>query len=316
MFRLILISTLFVTAYGSGQLSILKSPKSVSFKGADRLEEQSLGDVLAATLGYSVEYSSEWNGLLINDPFNLAQGAVAVVIDGLETLPSSVNNKAKTFELYGTGGQNSLDTLTYRVRLPVDLDLMQGLDSLELYNIKLANEKTTSSLKPQFYAEDKLFLEQIAAINALSEKLASITDLPTLVTIRLSFAPLLSAHLTDSPAAITEAQKLLSAAIEQLTAAAEKAYNGNVVVAAITIKDESMRSKRSTGARSDTFDHETLNLAKNYNENYPVIFNILFWFGVIMLFSLLAISYTIGYMDPGRDSIIYRMTSTRMKKDN
>lgn len=35
-----------------------------------------------------------------------------------------------------------------------------------------------------------------------------------------------------------------------------------------------------------------------------------------MVFSLLAISMAIGGMDPGRDSIIYRMTSTRMKKDN
>lgn len=40
------------------------------------------------------------------------------------------------------------------------------------------------------------------------------------------------------------------------------------------------------------------------------------WFGVAMFFSLLAICYAIGTMDPGRDSIIYRMTSTRMKKDN
>jgi len=32
--------------------------------------------------------------------------------------------------------------------------------------------------------------------------------------------------------------------------------------------------------------------------------------------SLLAICYAIAAMDPGRDSIIYRMTSTRIKKDN
>lgn len=57
-------------------------------------------------------------------------------------------------------------------------------------------------------------------------------------------------------------------------------------------------------------------MAKEYGEDYPVIFNIILWFGIIMLFSLLAICMAIGYMDPGRDSIIYRMTSTRMKKDN
>lgn len=61
---------------------------------------------------------------------------------------------------------------------------------------------------------------------------------------------------------------------------------------------------------------ESLNLALSYSDDYPVIFNIILWFSVVLAFSLLAISYTIGYMDPGRDSIIYRMTSTRMKKDN
>lgn len=59
-----------------------------------------------------------------------------------------------------------------------------------------------------------------------------------------------------------------------------------------------------------------LNLAKTYTDDYPVIFNIILWFGVVLAFSLLAISYAIAYMDPGRDSIIYRMTSNRIKKDN
>ncbi|XP_024892162.1 renin receptor isoform X2 [Temnothorax curvispinosus] len=56
--------------------------------------------------------------------------------------------------------------------------------------------------------------------------------------------------------------------------------------------------------------------AKTYTEDYPVIFNIMLWFGVVFVFSLLAICIAIADMDPGRDSIIYRMTSNRMKKDN
>lgn len=61
---------------------------------------------------------------------------------------------------------------------------------------------------------------------------------------------------------------------------------------------------------------DSLNLSAEYDDSYPVIFNIILWFGVAMLFSLIAICHVIGTMDPGRDSIIYRMTSTRMKKDN
>ncbi|XP_011641954.1 renin receptor isoform X1 [Pogonomyrmex barbatus] len=56
--------------------------------------------------------------------------------------------------------------------------------------------------------------------------------------------------------------------------------------------------------------------AKPYTDNYPAIFNIILWFGVVFVFSLLATCIAIADMDPGRDSIIYRMTSNRMKKDN
>jgi len=59
-----------------------------------------------------------------------------------------------------------------------------------------------------------------------------------------------------------------------------------------------------------------MNLAESYSEDYPVIFNIMLWFGVVFVFSLLAITVAIASMDPGRDSIIYRMTSNRMKKEN
>lgn len=63
-------------------------------------------------------------------------------------------------------------------------------------------------------------------------------------------------------------------------------------------------------------NNDDLNLAGSYSEDYPVIFNIILWFGVLIVFSTLAITYAIATMDPGRDSIIYRMTSTRIKKDN
>lgn len=57
------------------------------------------------------------------------------------------------------------------------------------------------------------------------------------------------------------------------------------------------------------------NLAPIYDPNYPVMFNIILWFSIILIFTLLAISLSIARMED-KDSIIYRMTSTRMKKDN
>lgn len=58
-----------------------------------------------------------------------------------------------------------------------------------------------------------------------------------------------------------------------------------------------------------------LNLSKDYDEDYPAIFNIILWFMIILAIVLYAVSYGMWHMDPGRDSIIYRMTTTRLKKD-
>lgn len=58
------------------------------------------------------------------------------------------------------------------------------------------------------------------------------------------------------------------------------------------------------------------NLNKDYSSDYPAIFNIILWLSIVLALSILAISLAMWNMDPGRDSIIYRMTTMRMKKDN
>lgn len=58
-----------------------------------------------------------------------------------------------------------------------------------------------------------------------------------------------------------------------------------------------------------------LNLAPDYNDMYPVIFNICLWLMILLAITFFGVCYGIWNMDPGRDSIIYRMTTTRLKKD-
>lgn len=57
------------------------------------------------------------------------------------------------------------------------------------------------------------------------------------------------------------------------------------------------------------------NLAKLTDKDFPVIFNIIFWFTVILVFTLIAISLALSNVED-KDSIIYRMTGARGKKDN
>lgn len=107
----------------SGRLSILKSSKSLEFKGSDKLECESLGDVFAAALGYSVEHSSEWKGLYVIDPFQPPKAVVSIVVDGIDKVHTDA--KSNTYDVSGTGCQESLDSLMYRIPSAVEHDFSQ-----------------------------------------------------------------------------------------------------------------------------------------------------------------------------------------------
>lgn len=167
-------------------------------------------------------------------------------------------------------------------------------------------------MNPALHNADKQFLQEIGFINAASENLAEMLKPSNVLIIRLSVDGIAKAH-GEKSIAVDEANKLLSAAIGRLLAAAQKSSD-SVLFVQSTDKDASIaRSKRDA---IQAGNKNEFNLATYYNDDYPVIFNIILWFMVIFGLSLLAICYAIAAMDPGRDSIIYRMTSTRMKKDN
>lgn len=86
--------------------------------------------------------------------------------------------------------------------------------------------------------------------------------------------------------------------------------------------DTLVRNTRAVSGMTDGNETDAVldgvNLTKeNFDEDYPVVFNILLWLGVSLAIATLSICVAIGSMDPGRDSLIYRVTSAqRFKKDN
>lgn len=122
---------------------------------------------------------------------------------------------------------------------------------------------------------------------------------------------MLSAKHAESAGASAEATKLLTSTIEKLNAAVSKVYDGNAVFAVITVAEHHVRSKRHVVETPVN----PYNLADLTSENYPVVFNIIFWFSLVMIFALLAISLALSNVED-KDSIIYRMTGARGKKDN
>lgn len=312
-----LVFSLFIAAK-CDQFSIVYSPKALDFRGQTRLDVESLPDVFGASLGYSVVHSTEWDGLVVKDPFNMANGAVVLVAQGISSLKLE---GAHTYELYGGSGSDTIGDLVQKVAdhngISVEIDLKETTDSVStpLGIVQPDDDEITPQyLKPKSNKADSDFMRQLAFINGLSDLLVTSTDehIPAVHIVRVSFEALLATHDPTSQA-VVEAKKLLANALLELQTAAEKAFDGAVVVGMIASSDAPLaRSKRQTTEPKQ----EDWNFAVKYDSTYPVIFNIILWFSVILVFSLLAISIAIATMDPGRDSIIYRMTSTRMKKDN
>ncbi|XP_017078661.1 ATPase H(+)-transporting accessory protein 2 [Drosophila eugracilis] len=320
MLRICVIFSLFIAAINAGgEFTVLNRPKSISFKGNDALESQYVGDVLYASLGNAVIGDSNWNGLTINDPFNLAKGVIVVHVQGISHVTTAGN--VKSYELTGSRTDGSLNALAAELEAanePVcDINFEEFDNGVQAWKSCFGDfdtpaAKPTKHLNPSLHSADKQVLQEIGFINAAADHLAEMAKPSNVLLLRVSVDGVAKAH-GEKSVAVDEANKLLSAAISRLLAASQKSSD-SVLFVQTTEKDvAASRAKRDAIGASTT---NPFNLAVYYNSDYPVIFNIILWFMVVFGLSLLAICYAIAAMDPGRDSIIYRMTSTRIKKDN
>lgn len=86
-------SIFFLFLAHADQFIVVKAPKSLEFKSDSDILADNIQDVFSASLGYSVPTSmdsSNWDGLRVTDPFNVAEGLVSVIVDGLDSLDVKV----------------------------------------------------------------------------------------------------------------------------------------------------------------------------------------------------------------------------------
>jgi len=306
-----------ICAVTCNEFIVLNTPKSIQFKGSSEIPAESLSEVLAATLGYSVQTSKIWDGLFINDPFNTAKSVVSIVIEGAEDLKFK---NSQSFNLDGDESNFEDDLLTKvneHSHLAIDVNLVDKVEEEvstpygELKKTKL--EDDVKFLKPKSNKNDKEFLNQIAYLQSLIKLFTEEKERPTALNVRLSMK-MLSGKRSDSSPALAEATKLLTSTIEKLNAAVEKVFDGNAVFAVITLDERQVAvgESHSRSKRQTTNEYNTATLT---SKDYPVIFNIMFWFAIIFIFALIAISLALSNVED-KDSIIYRMTGARGKKDN
>ncbi|CAF0945003.1 unnamed protein product [Adineta steineri] len=76
---------------------------------------------------------------------------------------------------------------------------------------------------------------------------------------------------------------------------------------------ETARVRRARQAEQQTTGNVTI--ATMYSDEYPTMFNLFFWTSLAFALILISIVYVFLTLDPGSDTIIYRMTAPRLKVD-
>ncbi|KAG5671792.1 hypothetical protein PVAND_001968 [Polypedilum vanderplanki] len=312
MEKIILLVFSLISLASCNDFIVLSSPKSISFKGSNDLPSQAISEVFAASLGYSVYSTEPWTGLYVNNPLETAKTVVSFVVEGADDLNF---DNAKSFKVTGDDmffEQTIHQKVLEHSHLAVDIDLANREEELVVTSIGDV-EKSTLSVKLQYLNSknkgDKDFLDQISYLNGLKDIIANLNTQPAYINVRLSLN-----SLSKSDSTRTEAIKLLRSTLNKLNDAIQKAYNGNALVTVITVESHQIHS-RSKREIVENDEENKYNLATLRSSDYPVIFNIVFWFTIILLFSLIAISLALSNVED-KDSIIYRMTGARGKKDN
>nr|CAG31091.1 hypothetical protein RCJMB04_2e4 [Gallus gallus] len=306
-------------------------------------------DVAALFMGFSIEEDLPWPGLAAGDLFHRPRAAVLVTVKGVDklTLPAKgisypIEN-AVPFSLDSVA--NAIHNL-FSEETPVVLQLAPSEE--RVYMVGKANSVfedlsvTLRQLRNRLF-QDNSILSSLP-LNSLSRnnevdllflsELQVLRDIVTLLSRHKHFGQrslsrpvfpgtvwfgkkLESIYGEDSQQ-FKDASQILVDTLQKFADEMYNLYGGNAVVEMVAVKafnSPLTRKTRSILQSSQSDTDNPYNLAYPYNYNYSVIFNIILWMMIGLALAVIVISYNLWNMDPGYDSIIYRMTNQKIRMD-
>lgn len=302
----------------AGQLTVLRQPGNLQFGNASSpLRASNLHNVLEASLGYTAD-ASHWNGLHMT---GIRYGVAAVVVEVATAgaplaLPGRAYNLTEDLSL--TEVFNELkDQVVRSAQRPQSF-----FDEEVIDRVGDAPVQKSPSFLDASKARDEDFLKEVEGLPRVLEEVsrgsAAQGSGQDFVLLRLASFGRLVTWYGDSSHQVTEAKKLLLESLERAGEAADRAYPGGVLLllAATSGRPSAAAAPARHLLQAAPQPSSQLNLAPEFGADYPVVFNLVLFLSITLLVFVLFASLSMATMDPGRDSIIYRMTTIRMKKDN
>ncbi|TRY92515.1 hypothetical protein DNTS_004169 [Danionella cerebrum] len=296
---------------------------------AGSLFQRPRANALIAVRGIdSLEFPKNVSSYPLENPVPFTLDSVANTINSLFADSTSVVLQLAPSEerLYMMGMAN-----TVFEDLPVTLQQIRSrlsqdgsvLTSLPLVSLSRNNEA------------DLLFLSEVQVLYDISALLQKHKHLakdaaPDLFSLELAGLEEISRRYGSDSPQFSHASRILSIALQKFADDVSSVYANNAVVEVVTVKTfevpltrksrSILESKQIVSINRETEQRKSnpgspYNLAYKYNFDYAVIFNIILWLMIVLALAVIAISYNLWNMDPGYDSIIYRMTNQKIRMD-
>nr|XP_035959556.1 renin receptor isoform X2 [Halichoerus grypus] len=305
MAALVVLLSLLAAGVLGNEFSILRSPGSVVFRDGNwPIPGERTPDVAALSMGFSVKEDLSWPGLAVGNLFHRPRATVMVMVKGVDKLalpPGSV------------------------ISYPLENAVPFSLDSVANSIHSLFSEETPVVLQLAPSEEvDLLFLSELQVLRDISSLLSRHKHLakdhsPDLYSLELAGLDEIGKHYGKDSQQFRDASKILVDALQKFADDMYNLYGGNAVVELVTVRsfDTSLIRKTRTilEAKQAKNPSSPYNLAYKYNLEYPVVFNMVLWIMIALALAVIITSYNIWNMDPGYDSIIYRMTNQKIRMD-
>ncbi|GFX54746.1 hypothetical protein TNCV_2556321 [Trichonephila clavipes] len=351
---LILLISLFYFSGAVEEVVVIYAPESIKFLSEESVRSSYLGDIFSSMFGYTIRSNIEWHSLAEVSPWKRPEALVVLELHGFDTKVDLPLEGTK-FLLENVGDlSNQYDLTAHRTneRFFGKSPVMLHMDlSDELHDAKIAQPVLLKSVPadpkkrlqmalndPELgelvkestfnitLKSDETLLTELATIKeflkALSAHKSEIRDgTPDIYWLKISgLEPIVSVYGQDS-FQFREALRLLRQIIAEVKSTMRNIYDDNLVISVIKTNSITLplghkgRKLLEASTTETPVYVNTYNLAPEYDPMFPIVFAMLLFVSLLLILSLLGVSMAMWNMDPGKDSIIYRMTSQRMKKD-
>lgn len=327
---------LVAASAGSSSIRIPVVQDDIKFNsGVSTIKSSQVGDLLSALNGYTVDPATGWSGLRSYNPLRHPKLFLVAEVGLFKGMSELTLNSNLHFKLDDDKPLASeFESLKARsvARWPEAETSMQyvdsGADSQDAERIRQAKELVNDELFDTEKAADRSFLLEYATLKDVVSKVSSASSASTagpstVFWVRLGSLKALAQAYGASDKKVERATQLFTSLVGTATGILETQPRALFMVIQ-EVESEAKRVKREepaaaegapAGAAANPLADADWNLAHQYDSEFHVVFAITGFTMLIIVLGVFATSVGLWFMDPGRDSIIYRMTSQRIKMD-